>query len=160
MRISVKHISGTGIAGLGDTPLLCRACPRGSSTWACYRPVRARPARRSFGLSSLLPRQPPPYTPPWSGVQTWAGLDCGWALRPWPPYFRVHAWHPVQSVLLPHQRGGASVRLLPQPLPDGRVPHAKCLPPAEPVRTGRPCTQRGPLGARGHCMWGAVPSGL
>lgn len=51
--------------------------------------------------------------------------------------FRLRPWHSLQSVLLPHQRGGAAVLLLPHPLPDGGVPRAERLPPAEPLRTGR-----------------------
>lgn len=50
---------------------------------------------------------------------------------------RLHSWHTLQSVLFPHQWGSATVLLLPQPLPDRRVPRAKCLPPAEPIRTAR-----------------------
>lgn len=50
--------------------------------------------------------------------------------------FRLHSWHTLQSVLFPHQRGCAAVLLLPEPLPDCCVPRAKCLPAAEPVRTG------------------------
>lgn len=58
---------------------------------------------------------------------------------------RLHARHPVQSVLFTHQWGSAALLVIPQPLPDCCVPSPKCLPPAEPV-----CTGTEPHSAFGH----------
>lgn len=52
---------------------------------------------------------------------------------------------PLQSVLLSHQRGGASVLALPQPLSDRCVSRAKCLPPAEPIRSARHILHAAPV---------------
>lgn len=93
----------------------------------------------------------------WSCV----GLNLGFGLL----CFRLHSWHSLQSVLFPHQRGSATVFLLPQPLPDCCVPRAKCLPPAEPVCTGRPGVRcgchEGLLGTvcgDGSAPWGSDPA--
>lgn len=96
--------------------------------------------------------------PPW--VWSCVGLNLGFGLF----CFRLHFWHSLQSVLFPHQRGSATVFLLPQPLPDCCVPRAKCLPPAEPVCTGRPGVRcgchEGLLGTvcgDGSAPWGSHP---
>lgn len=72
---------------------------------------------------------------------------------------RLHSWHTLQSILFPYQRGGATILLLSQPLPDCCISRAKCLPPAEPICTGRPGSHCKALyGALGHCVCGRVDS--
>ena len=79
----------------------------------------------------------------WSCV----GLNLGFGLL----CFRLHSWHSLQSVLFPHQRGSATVFLLPQPLPDCCVPRAKCLPPAETVCTARHVLHPAPVCSTPSC---------